>query len=381
MCNCIPLGFAALVATLLGNGAVSSQPGQPAKYAVIEPGDASFSQVRFSPNGERLSYVTIGEPGEWIATWDVKSKQQLKRVHKAESSIGDFAYSPDGRLFAVSDGRSVYHIDVENGERTRLYLHEGDKERFRSEVRCIRYSREGNRIVSADDHGVLKVWDVEKKAVTAEIRCVRKGGVMDLILLPGTDQALVFVSEWILDPDKPDAVPATEYKELRVDLKGGTVKPVTDPEPLVRYASFYQGADVSADGKLLGLPGRGIRILNTATLKTELDLKCPLESVACRFSDSGRLLFVGGSKKGVLPLVGPPPHGEMAILDRATNKWVSRIRVLDQEVSSMAFSPKHNLLAVASGKGGTAITIWDLSPATLNLPKEMKDKRPDEKRP
>ncbi|MDB5307794.1 MAG: repeat-like protein [Gemmataceae bacterium] len=375
MCNRILLARAALVATLIAFNADGVKSVQPSKYAVIEieSGEASFSNVQFSPDGERLSYVTIRGTGECIATWDVKTKQQLKQVHKAESRIGGIAYSPGGRLFAVADGTAIYTIDVENGDRTRLYLHEGDKDRVRPELSCVRYSRDGARIVSADGHGFIKVWDVEKKSVAVAIRCVPKGGVMDLVLIPDTDRALVFVSQWTPDPLRPNAVPATEYKAVLADLKAGTAKPVTDPEPLEYYASFYHGSDVSPDGKLLvlpgGLPGRGgIRILATATLKTELDLKCPLDPAACRFSDSGRLLFVGGSKKGGMPLVEAPP-GEVAILDRATNNWVSHIRVLDQKVSSMSFSPKHNLLAVASGKTGSPITIWNISPVMSNLQK------------
>jgi WD40 repeat protein len=331
--------------------------------------------VRFAPDGEKLSYVVIGEAGEWIATWDVATRQQRKRVHKAESRIGDLAYSPDGRLLAMLDGPAVYSVDAENGDRTRLHVHEGNKKGTGApEVNCVRFSSDGSRIVSADSHGFVKVWEVRKKAVAVEIRCVPRGRVTDVVLIPNTDQAVVIAEQDSApDPKAPNVVPAPDHKELLADLKTGAIKPLSNPEPWELYPAAYRGSDASADGKRLAFPGgKGIQILIAATLKTEFDLECPLDPMVCRFSESGRLLFAGGVKRDRQPFMPPPPLGELAILDRTTNTWVSHLRVLDQEVAAMAFSAKHNLLAVSSVRTGVPITVWDLSPVTKSLPPGKK---------
>src|SRR5437762_1789516 len=99
-----------LLAAFLCCGSSRAQPARPAKYATIKVGaEESIQKVLFSPTGDSLSYLFSGKT---IATWDVKTKQQHKQVHKAETVFRDMDYSPDGRMLAVSEINAVFHIDI-----------------------------------------------------------------------------------------------------------------------------------------------------------------------------------------------------------------------------------------------------------------------------
>jgi len=357
-----PLFFA----LLLWPGATLGQ-NKPTKYATIEPGiTESIHRVHFSPTGDSLAYVYSGKT---IATWHTKAKEHRKQLHKADVIFLDMAFSPDGRTLVASDLSDVYQIDVQTGKRTLLYQHL-DKDRP-GHVHCLRYSPDGKRVISADR--TVNVWDVEKRNIVATIDC--QGFAGDLTCIPGSEHALAIVEESSPHPDKPNTT-VIDLKVRLIDLNARTVKTVRDSVPPV----MSQQSAAARDGRLVALPfGEDVRVLATSSWKPAdpAPPKCPVDPNACVFSDSGRLLIAGGSTKGVHSLVGPP--GEIAILDLASNKWTGPVRVLDREVTSMALSPRNNLLAVASSKLGT-ITVWDLSPVIDSLPKAKAETKPDAKR-
>jgi WD40 repeat protein len=145
-----------------------AQPGQPTKYATIEPGEKeSFGQVLFSPAGDSLGYVK----GKNIAIWDVKAKQQRKLTYKADHVFLDMDYSPDGRMLVATEFSRLYQIEVSTGRRAFLYQHNDGSEKAPGDVSYVKYSSDGKQILSADRS--LRLWDIEKKA---EVRRIDPGG-------------------------------------------------------------------------------------------------------------------------------------------------------------------------------------------------------------
>ncbi len=333
---------------------------RPSEFATIRIVKAeSVNCVRFSPVADSLSYATATT----IGTWDRKTKQQRTLIQKPDGRYFDISYSPDGKSLAVCSGRAICHLNIQTGEFTELHSH-------KETVYCARYSLDGKRIASCGDDKVIKVWDLEKNEVALEMP---SGGiVMDLVFIPGTDAVLATTS--IANPlkSRPE-VTEIKYVIQRIDLKTKKSNVLADPT----YA-MYDGLSASCDGKYFAVADVDLRVISTHGAELWTSPKCPLSPTTVQFSNSGQILVVGGSTKGVNTLLSPP--GEVAVLDWTSNKWISHFGALKTQVTGISVSPKGDFLAVSSTKLGT-IAVWDISPLTRKPANGSKENAREEKRP
>ncbi len=127
----------------------------PVKYP---PPRRPHSAVVFSPDGKTL---LTGGGGFKTVMWDVDTGSVLKSFGSignlsavTNNSANPLAFSPDG-LRILSGGETLKLWDVQTG--LVIYTFRGHKRA----VEAVAFSPDGKRAMSADNLGMIKVWDME----------------------------------------------------------------------------------------------------------------------------------------------------------------------------------------------------------------------------
>ena len=118
--------------------------------------------VAFSPDGQRL----VSGSDDWtVRLWDVQSQQHIFTLEhindRARSPITAAVFSYDGQLLATA-GQHVKLWDI--GSHTELTTLQHD-----APVWDLAFSPDGQFLAAGDQGGSVKIWDVQKRQVVAEL--------------------------------------------------------------------------------------------------------------------------------------------------------------------------------------------------------------------
>lgn len=111
----------------------------------------------FSPDGAWLAFSTEDEV--WV--YSLNDEQAKPTFQRRRSDAGGFAFSPDSKTLACSDGYAIDLIDPSTG-----------KSRVSEKILCssvccrpygVAYSHDGKLLAFTDDNERLVVWDLEKE--------------------------------------------------------------------------------------------------------------------------------------------------------------------------------------------------------------------------
>lgn len=130
-----------------------------------------ITTLAVSPDGTRV--LTAGDEG-WAALWDAETGRPAHILrHRAGRWIRGMAFSPDGRLAATSAmDNSVVIWDCDTGRRVYTLPGHGDF----GGIRILRFTPDGERLLSFGDDFFLRVFDVRTGRAVLE-HPIRPAGV------------------------------------------------------------------------------------------------------------------------------------------------------------------------------------------------------------
>jgi WD40 repeat protein len=356
--------------------------------------------VAFSPDGKILAAAGEFEGAAQVTLWKVASRQKrvaLKRSKPAVPGSGilpdhflvgigqltSTAFSPDGKLLACGFGYSIDHgngetivvvWDVESGtERWTLSGHQ-------SAIQSVRFSVDGQRIVSASKDGTVRFWDTQTGrglgvlrghlgpvlglGVSPDGKSIASGSWDGTIkiwyALPGSirdtlQPRQMGVRSLALAPDARTLATAGAFGPVKLwDLTAVPAElPAPPPKGLTAHAVAY-----SPDGKTLAIGGdnEDVRLFDTTNLRLRADLGGHAREVKClAFSPDGKVLACPGR------------HERALLRDATTGRQIATSKDEVAEVRCLAFSSDSKLLALGYGDpiykvGRTPdIRIWEIA--------------------
>ncbi len=327
----------AWIAWLEMMAALGGQNGLVVRSRIVEEPTTEIVSVAWSPDGEGLA---IGSEDGSIRLWSLLKCRRIATLDaKSEELLTDIrtlAWSPDSKTLASGsyDG-SVRFWNVATGTCVATLDARSDW------VSSVAWSPDGNTLISVAD-GVVRLWDVNTKKEKAVldiadeyIGCVSwspDGRVFATGATSGT------ITIWTTDADRPVSSWSAET--------GGPVLSV----------AFSPNGDTLASGDgcrvVLWDVSRGLRLRN-------------LDGHSCEFVIYSHGAYGGMYIPAVTSVIFSPDGSTLASASQdktlrlwsvATGKCIHAIDVSPKSVESMAWNPRHAVLASVSG--GNEVILW-----------------------
>ncbi len=345
--------------------------------------------VAFTPDGRQL--VTAADDGR-ARFWDLAGGKELLTLRGAEHRVSALAITPDGKVLATADGKTIRLWDAMRGRELRTIPCESDvrnpgplvftsdgatlaaitkdgsirlyqtatgKERLAlpaqaKGVRCLAFTTDGKGLVSVGGDAAaepLRLWDLSSGRLTREVPIKSPGDIRVRPLALAPDGRTLAVECATLERIKNarGTTVFTQYRLCLWDVAGGRERLRTEGERDVLWAAAF-----SADGKSVVTAGMGshVRVWDATTGR----LLVALES------------YPGGSRPEALGTVAFSPDGKRvaSLGDGATaHVWdvTTRGEVAGlpeghrAAVGVLAYAPDGKALASASEDH--TIRLWD----------------------
>jgi WD40 repeat protein len=329
--------------------------------------ESPVSTLAFNPRGRQLA---VGDVGGQILLWDLEG-QRASRTFTLESGINRLAFSPDGtRLAVATNTPTPVVLDLRTGEPVlRLEGHQDF-------VWAIAFSFDGRFLATGSEDHTAMIWDAQSgrslsrlsehgKAVTA-VAFSSSG-----MLATASQDNLAIV--WDLDDGKKqflyghrdwlwDVAFSADGEQLATASQDGTVKlwqtdsgrqirtllPVPQVGPVLRVTFGAREGELAAAAKSLRNRKEepGTVSLWTIVFRDVPSLDNGSEVTSLAYSPDGNLLAVGDEQ------------GMVSLWNRGGRR-IGRLASQDAPIHSLAFDPVGKVLAIAGVL--TDIELWEVS--------------------
>ncbi len=219
-----------------------------------------------SPDGKYVAWVSEGGVISVVSVASGRVKRVIETRNRSNhSSIRCIAFSPDGALLAVGEGREARVYDVATAEVVAELPHPYTANYF--DVAGVVFSKDGKHLLTFGNHTQIMLWDIAAQDIVKELK-VAGPSVLDAAMAPSGSQLLAMqgnsweVYRWPLEKS-----PTSTRQAIRVLARLSL--PKITPSSLT----------FSPDGYLLaaatGLPGTSsgkIVFWNTKTWKRRREL-------------------------------------------------------------------------------------------------------------
>ncbi len=303
--------------------------------------------VAYSPDGTRIATAAAdvdyktGKVAGGAKIWDVTTGKELLTFTGHTWTVGDIAFSPDGKKLATASGDKTAKVwDATTGKE--LLTLAGHT----FQVTGVAFSPDGTRIATSaglqgsTDH-TAKVWD----ATTGK----------ELLTLVGHTAGVDAIA---YSPDGK-RIATGGYDNVAKVWDAITGKELLT---LTGHTYYIESVAFSPDGKRLatsGMPGDGtIKIWDSNSGQLLMNLVHDLGARSIAFDSTGTRLVAGGT------------DGKAKVWDTSSGKILMSLAGHNGGIWRVALSPHGTHLATASDD--TTVKIWDISPAGnrewMNLP-------------
>lgn len=221
----------------------------------------------------------------------------------------------------------------------------------------VRFFPQSNRLVAASIDGTVVTWDVRSGKRISQIdlgskepRTIAQIFGMDLSA-NGRLIAIAYSRDRVIGTSLQGK---TEYRIALVNSQTGQEERV-----LLGHTAQIGTLAFSPDGKLLASESadRSVRLWNVQTGQQVLSLTMREKGATIAFSPNGKLIAIASQ-----PTFENPPLPIVGLYDVDTGRLVRELPRRKTDVTSIAFSPDNQSVAVAANnlKGGQ-IDLWDLT--------------------
>lgn len=285
---------------------------------------SAVNAIASAPDDAR--YFTGSSDGT-IRIWDAKTGESTGMIENPGREVHALAVSSDGMLLAAgSKDGTVRIFDSTTGDLKQTL------EGHRGYVRAAVFLQDGRLLTAADD-GSLMLWAPEKgkslRRLGGELDSGHRGGVLDVVLLPGEGQALS----------------AGRDGTIRLwDLETGTQQ-----RAIMAHRGKAESVDVSADGKrAISGGGDGVVVewnLEEGTVERELEHGSWITDV----------VYLPGERQ----IASADRSGDIKRWSRASGEIVEQLTGHNDDVEALTVSNQ----LLLSGSEDTTVLIWNLSSA------------------
>ena len=293
----------------------------------------------FSPDGRMLAVSSQDS----LQLWSAGSRQQLAERAVPGTFVNAVAFAPRGGILATAYADGMFQLWRATGTLTPL----GSPVRASASgmTETVAFSPDGQVAATGGDDGTLRLWSVRDPAHPQ--------------LLATEHDAGSYLFGVAFAPDGKTAAAASADGLTRLWNVADLAHPVLLGRPLAGPSSYAISVAFNPDGRLLavGSADKTVRLWNVTDVSRPVRVGPPLTGptgyvYGVAFSPDGKMLAAAVTD-GTVWLWNLARPADPALLATLTGP--------QGHVYSVAFAPEGDLLAAASADG--TVRLWDTSPA------------------